>query len=181
MARVFLSYDREDRTKAQAIAKALERAGHFAWWDLHIKGGAEYGLEIEKALEQSDAIVVLWSAHSINSTWVRDEAASGRDSGRLIPVMIDLVSPPMGFRQYQNLEFSSWKGRGKPPRMAELLASIDALGERESSSGPVKPVRGSSGLADHRQAIPSLNWWWIVAGLFVLLGLAIARPWEVPL
>ena len=50
MARVFLSYDREDRPKAQAIAKALERAGHFPWWDLHIKGGAEYGLEIEKAL-----------------------------------------------------------------------------------------------------------------------------------
>jgi hypothetical protein len=86
----------------------------------------------------------------------------------------------MGFRQ-SSLDFSSGKGRGKPPRMAELLVSIDALGERESPSGPVKPARRDSALTNHRQAIPRLNWWWIVAGLFVLLGLAISRPWEVPL
>ena len=129
MAQVFLSYDREDGPKARVIAQALERAGHFVWFDLHIKGGAEYGREIERALEQSDAVVVLWSERSVVSAWVRDEAAAGRDKGCLIPVLIEPVSPPMGFRQYQNLDFSGWKGRGKPPRLAELLDSIGALGE----------------------------------------------------
>ena len=62
-------------------------AGHFVWWDMHIKGGAEYGREIEQALDKSDAVVVLWSERSVASAWVRDEAAVGRDKGCLIPVL----------------------------------------------------------------------------------------------
>lgn len=128
MAQVFLSYDREDGAKARVIAQALERAGHFVWFDLHIKGGAEYGKVIEQALEASDAVVVLWSANSVDSAWVRDEAAAGRDKACLIPVLLEPVNPPMGFRQYQSLDFTGWKGRGKPPKLAELLDSIQATG-----------------------------------------------------
>lgn len=131
MASVFLSYDRKDAGKARLVAQALERAGHFVWWDLHIKGGAEYGKVIEQALTEADAVVVLWSARSVESAWVRDEAAAGRDRGRLIPVLLDDASPPMGFRQYQNIDLSSWKGRGKPARLTAILASIAGLsGER---------------------------------------------------
>ena len=98
MAQVFLSYDREDSAKARAIAQALERAGHFVWWDLHIKGGAEYGKVIEQALEAADAVVVMWSTRSVDSAWVRDEAAAGRDKACLIPILLEPVNPPMGFR-----------------------------------------------------------------------------------
>ena len=99
MTSVFLSYDRDDAVKAHSIALALEKAGHQVWWDQHIKGGAQYSKEIEAALKAADAVVVLWSAHSVDSAWVRDEAAAGRDSGRLVPVMIDDTEPPLGFRQ----------------------------------------------------------------------------------
>ena len=81
MAQVFLSYDREDGPRARVIAQALERAGHFVWWDLHIKGGAEYGKVIEEALAEADSVVVLWSTKSVDSAWVRDEAAAGRAAG----------------------------------------------------------------------------------------------------
>ena len=53
LARLFLSYDREDADKAQAIAGALEKAGHEVWWDRHIRGGSEYSKEIEQALKAS--------------------------------------------------------------------------------------------------------------------------------
>lgn len=142
MAQVFLSYDREDGPKARVIAQALERAGHFVWYDMHIKGGAEYGREIEAALDKSDAVIVLWSEQSVASAWVRDEAAAGRDKGCLIPVLLEPVNPPMGFRQYQNLDFSAWKGRGKPQRLAELLDSIDATGgPTRASPDPSPPKR----------------------------------------
>ena len=166
MAQVFLSYDREDAVKARAIAQALERAGHFVWWDLHIKGGAEYGREIEKALENSDAVVVLWSEKSIDSAWVRDEAAAGRDSGRLIPVLIDQASPPMGFRQYQNLNFSSWSGRGKPPGMTELLASIQALGD--PSDAGARPVRTTAPQPTTRPTVSRPLKWSLIGGAVVL-------------
>jgi tetratricopeptide (TPR) repeat protein len=127
MASVFLSYDREDADKAQPIAAALEKAGHSVWWDRHIKGGAQYSNEIEEALKLADAVVVLWSRQSVRSAWVRDEAAVGRDRGRLVPVLIEAVDPPLGFRQYQNIDISTWKGRGNVPRLEEMLASLDGL------------------------------------------------------
>ena len=117
MASVFLSYDREDADKARFLAQALERAGHSVWWDEQIKAGAQYNKEIDRALKEADAVVVLWSKHSVDSAWVRDEAAAGRDSGRLIPVSIDDAEPPLGFRQYQTIDLASvkWRGRSGAP------------------------------------------------------------------
>ena len=126
MARVFLSYDRDDASKARAIAEALENAGHAVWWDFRIQGGAEYTKEIEQALANADAVVVLWSKCAVESAWVRDEAAAGRDRGRLVPVRLDGAMPPLGFRQYQNVDLSSWKGRGRPP-LKEVLSAIESL------------------------------------------------------
>lgn len=163
MASVFLSYDREDAATAGSVARALEKAGHSVWWDLHIKGGAEYGREIETALEQSDAVVVLWSTQSVASPWVRDEAAAGRDGGRLIPVLIEQVTPPMGFRQYQNLDFMGWKGRGKPPRLAELLTAIDGLPKPALKPGDPAPLRAPVDAAKSR-----VSRWWVIGGALIL-------------
>jgi tetratricopeptide (TPR) repeat protein len=168
MAQVFLSYDREDGAKARVIAQALERAGHFVWWDLHIKGGAEYGKVIEQALADADAVVVLWSTKSVDSAWVRDEAAAGRDSGRLIPVLLEPVNPPMGFRQYQNLDFTTWKGRGKPPRMAEFLASIEVQG-----GIPLAVPRETAPMAARSHPPRTLSKWALISGAVLLALVAL--------
>lgn len=163
MAQVFLSYDREDAAKARAIAQALERAGHFVWWDLHIKGGAEYGKVIEQALADADAVIVLWSQQSVDSAWVRDEAAAGRDSGRLIPVLLESVNPPMGFRQYQNIDLSIWKGRNKPPHFADILASVDGL------AGQAQPCPVPVASKFETEPRRSLSRWMQVAAVVLLL------------
>jgi tetratricopeptide (TPR) repeat protein len=168
MARVFLSYDREDSGKTRLIAQALERAGHFVWWDLHIKGGAEYGKVIEQALAEADAVIVLWSPRSVDSAWVRDEAAAGRDSGRLIPVLLEPVNPPMGFRQYQCIDLSKWKGRGKPPQLSEVLASIEGL------AGVAQPTSAASASVVHTRAKSFPRWVPVAAVLLlVLVGAAL--------
>ena len=117
MASVFLSYDHEDPVRAAPIAAALEAHGHSVWWDRHIHGGAEYDSEIEGAVERAQAVIVLWSQNSVRSAWVRDEAAEGRDAGKLIPILIDNVKPPMGFRQYQAIDLAAWTGgrHHRPP------------------------------------------------------------------
>ena len=137
MARVFLSYDRDDTERARPVALALERAGHFVWWDLHIRGGEQFSKVIDEALQAADAVVVLWSRYSIESPWVRDEAAAGRDSGRLIPVSLDDAKPPLGFRQYQTIDLSRWKGRGKPAALQSLFADVEAMAR---SVGPTAAV-----------------------------------------
>ena len=127
MASVFLSYDHDDAARAAPIAAALQAHGHSVWWDRHIHGGAEYNNAIESAVESSDAVVVLWSGNSVRSAWVRDEAGEGRDRGRLVPVLLEPVKPPMGFRQYQTIDLAGWKGGRRIPHLPELLDAIDKV------------------------------------------------------
>src|SRR3982751_5436276 len=77
LARVFLSYAREDERRARQIAGAIEKAGHEVWWDRDLASGTRYSEEIEQALKDAVAVVVLWSKASVTSPWVRDEAAAG--------------------------------------------------------------------------------------------------------
>jgi hypothetical protein len=96
---LFLSYARADRTRAQKLVGALQKAGFQLWWDELIEGGAQFANSISEALDRADAVVVLWSNNSVKSDWVRDEAAIGRDRHRLVPLSIDGSKPPLGFRQ----------------------------------------------------------------------------------
>ena len=134
MASVFLSYDRDDSARARQFASALEKAGHQVWWDLHVRGGAQFSKVIEEALKAADVVVVLWSKESIESPWVRDEAGAGRDSARLVPVTIDGTPAPLGFRQFQTIDLSSWKGRGNPAGLRALLNDIDEISGRKAEA-----------------------------------------------
>ncbi|MFL6752668.1 MAG: TIR domain-containing protein [Sphingomicrobium sp.] len=133
MASVFLSYDRDDTNRARPIALALEKAGHQVWWDLHVRGGAQFSKVIEEALKAADFVVVLWSAQAVESPWVRDEAAAGRDSGRLVPARLDATEPPLGFRQFQTIDLSRWSGRGKVPHIGFLLNALESTADSAST------------------------------------------------
>lgn len=154
MASVFLSYDRSDRAKAAAITAALEKAHHSVWWDQQIRGGSQYSKEIEQALKKADAVVVLWSQSSVDSAWVRDEAAEGRDSGRLIPVQIADCTPPMGFRQYQTIDLSGWKGRAGAKGIKELLAAIDSVSGESVQDEPGPSIQ--AGEQPRNRQLPTL-------------------------
>lgn len=165
MASVFLSYDHEDADRAAPIAAALEKAGHSVWWDRHLHGGAEYNSEIEGAVERADAVAVLWSERSVRSAWVRDEAAEGRDSGKLVPVLIDAVRPPMGFRQYQTIDWAGWKGGTRIPRLEQLLDSITRVSDAAyRGRQPSPPVTTA---ADHRLRGFPLAWLGAAAAVVV--------------
>ena len=142
MASVFLSYDRDDSTAAGSIARALEKAGHSVWWDRHIKGGTQYAKEIEQALAAAEAVVVLWSRNAVESAWVRDEAAAGRDTGRLVPVRLDVTEPPLGFRQYQTIDFLRTRGSQRARRLQELLQAVESV--VPGAAGARKPPIASS-------------------------------------
>jgi tetratricopeptide (TPR) repeat protein len=136
MASVFLSYDRDDDARARPIAAHLERAGHSVWWDRQIKGGGEFSAEIEAALAEADKVLVLWSQRSVRSAWVRDEAAVGRERGCLVPATIDGTAAPLGFRQFQTIDLSHWKGRGSSRELEELLNAV----ETGATRAPVAPI-----------------------------------------
>jgi TolB-like protein/Tfp pilus assembly protein PilF len=123
---IFLSYSRDDRSQALPLIKALEAQGLSVWWDGLLAGGDAFARTTETALETSDAVVVLWSARSIQSHWVRDEATRGRDRGCMVPVSMDGSEPPLGFRQIQYIDLSKWRGSARAPEFVELTGAIAA-------------------------------------------------------
>ena len=128
MAKVFLSYSREDAPAAKQLAECIGRAGHQVWWDRQIEGGSRFTAEIDRELKNADAVVVIWTKSSIESPWVQDEAAEGRDSGRLVPILLGADKPPLGFRQFQSIDFGDWDGECDPPALDSLVRAIAQKG-----------------------------------------------------
>lgn len=127
MSKVFLSYCRSDQAEAARIAAALSQAGLDVWWDHLIEGGASFARSIESALEDSDTVVVLWSARAIESDWVLDEAARGRDLRKLVPATLDGTLAPLGFRQYHTIDLTRWCEGRDDDAIAALVRGIAAL------------------------------------------------------
>jgi TolB-like protein len=136
---VFLSYSRADQLRARQLAEAMEQAGLTVWWDSLIEGGASFAKSIEAALLASDAVVVLWSATSVASDWVLDEAAHGRDLHKLVPISIDGTLPPLGFRQYQAIALPPSAERTDAAAVAAVVRAVQAI-----ASGLPAPPRASA-------------------------------------
>ena len=136
--RVFVSYSRADGERVQPLVDALMAEGFDVWWDSKIPGGAAFAREIEAALTAADAVIVVWSATSVESDWVRDEASTGRDRGRLVPVRIDGAAVPLGFGQYQVIDLRGWSGERGATAFGRLTAAIErtSLGAAAGTSRP---------------------------------------------
>ena len=167
---IFLSYAHADKAKAQRIAVALEKSGYTVWWDQLIEGGSRYARSIDDALEKADAVVVVWSKSSIESDWVKDEASHARDRRRLVPVSLDGSAPPLGFRQYQMIDLSHWRGRPDAKEMEAVKRAItSALGQEpdpQRTQGPSmdrRKVMIAGGAAAAAAAGSAIAW---QAGLF---------------
>lgn len=163
MADVFISYAREDRDLAARLAAALEARGHSVWWDRYIQVGHTFDEVIERELDGARCVIVLWSAASIASEWVRNEAAHALERQVLLPVRIADVRPPLEFRRRQTVDLIGWRGDGDDPGFLAVAAAIDGLmGVAASPAGreQAKPRNDRSGLP--KTAI------WGVLGVVVL-------------
>ena len=148
-ATVFLSYSSQDRDALPGILAALEDAGFAVWWDGLIAGGEVFAKSIEGPLQTARAVVVLWSQHSIASHWVRDEAVVGRDRARLVPLSLDGVEPPLGFRQVQTI---SLKG-DRQAALGAMLRAVAALHDLDPDSITVPKRRGVALSTDRRSLL----------------------------
>lgn len=129
MADIFFTYAADDAARVAEIAKALEAQGLSVDWAREILPGQNRVTEMTRRLAEARAVVVVWSNRSVAAPMVLDEAGAARDQGKLVPVMIDRVEPPLGFRQ---LHTSDLTGSAAGEQLA-LLAQ--ALKGREAGGG----------------------------------------------
>ncbi len=153
---VFLSYKREDEARAGRLARALEHEGFSVWWDRSLLGAESWRAQIEQALDDSRVVVVCWSRESVGKAgdFVRDEAARAKTQGKLIPVFLDRVSPPIGFGELQAIDLARWRGAHGDLFFQDLVALLRA---RLDGLPPPKP-RGPAA-----RALRRLTWGTITA------------------
>jgi hypothetical protein len=136
MADIFISYSREDRSRADQVAQALQGMGLDVFWDSEIPPGTTWADYIETKLNECKAVVVLWSEHSTKSQWVREEARMGRDKGKLIPAMIDASQSPFGFGEVQAANLSDWTGQPDHSEWRRFSEAVRLAASREKPANP---------------------------------------------
>src|SRR6266536_3455256 len=135
MAEIFISYASGNRERARALAQALGARGWSVWWDREIPLGKSFDDVIEKALTEAKCVIVLWSAISVASEWVRNEASEAKRRGILIPVFIERVDAPLAFRLLNGAALSDWNPASADPEFDKLTERISELLEPVSPAG----------------------------------------------
>ena len=141
---VFISYARSSEEEAHRIAQSLRQEGFSVWRDDELPAHRSYSDVIEERLKSARAVVVLWSAESAKSHWVRAEATTALEGGTLVQAMLDGTIPPMPFNQIQCADLKGWNGDQTSSGWQKLQSSVAALikvdDELETTASAAAPV-----------------------------------------
>jgi len=124
--KLFVSYSRKDKTMAQRVADALEIQGYEVFWDAAIPPGQKFDAYILEQLRKSDAVVVLWSSHSVESDYVKEEADYAKSNKVLVPLRIDETALPFGFTRIHTTDLLHWHGSIQDPEWRRVVDAIES-------------------------------------------------------
>jgi hypothetical protein len=182
MSDIFISYASEDRPRAAAIAKALEAEGWSVWWDRNIPAGKRFDDVIDEEIKKARCLVVLWSGLSVKKDWVLEEAEDGKKRGVLVPVMIEAVEIPRGFRRIEAADLAAWGGgngeaafRALRENIAALLEPAPTGVEKELSPEPKQQFHVE--WAPSKAPAPWFRWRWAAIGVTVVAVVVLALQW----
>ena len=102
--RVFISYSKAEPEPTRELADFLTSQGYTVWWDTNLTSGEVFRKVIDRELAAADAVIVIWSAHSVASNWVVSEADDAARRGKLITVRTGDLEPwriPKPYNTYQ--------------------------------------------------------------------------------
>ena len=136
MADVFVSYARADKVRVAPLVAAIEAAGWSVWWDPAITPGQEFDRQISAELKAAAAVLVVWSANSVGSRWVRGEARDGADRGILVPVRFDGAELPIDVRALHTTDLDGLSTQERGRQVQEIVRALSATIARERGTQP---------------------------------------------
>jgi adenylate cyclase len=161
---IFLSYGHGDEATARRFAESFEREGFSVWWDASLRSGDAFDATIEAALRSAKAVVVLWSAISVQSRWVRAEATLADRNKTLMPVMIEHCDRPIMFELMHTADLSHWNGDPNDlvwqTYLSGLRRLVEAGGRSPDSTAenrqPITRDKDSASAISSEQRLPSI-------------------------
>ncbi len=144
MTDVFVSYSRSDRDLVKPLIAEIEAQGWSVWWDPAIAPGQEFDRAISDELARASAVLVVWTARSVESRWVRGEARDGAERGILVPVRLGSVVLPIDLRAIHTIDLPQGKEAVNSPAFREVVQALNAL---------IKPAKAATpGVEDKRRS-----------------------------
>ncbi|HEY2051873.1 MAG TPA: TIR domain-containing protein [Caulobacteraceae bacterium] len=140
MPDIFLSYSRADQAIARRFAEAFAAEGMEVWWDVTLRSGEAYDEVTENALRTAKAVVVLWSATSVASRWVRSEATLADRRHTLAPAMIEPCERPIMFELHETADLCHWRGERGDAAWLAFLGVVRGLIGLEAPAPAPQPV-----------------------------------------
>ena len=165
----FISYASEDRDAAFEVVDRIEEAGLKCWVaPRDVRAGQDYGAEIIRGIEQSDAIVLVLSGHSNESKFVKAEVERAYSKDKTVfPVRIEDVMPAshLGLFVSSSHWVDAFQGN-LDDHFTTLINEISALGDRgtvEADATGSEPVKRSK-LGKSRSPVPLIALGAVAAG-----------------
>lgn len=181
MCDIFISYAREDQPRIAVLVSALEAHGLSVFWDRQIPAGRSWRDHIGHALAQARCVIAAWSAHSIGSQFVAEEADDGQRRGILVPVLLDAVLPPLGFRSLQAADLQTLQaGDCLPAAFSQLIDSIHTVIGATPTTAAVAPGQVAANGPPPPAHAKARQWrQWVGGLLAALLLLGAGLAWWV--
>ncbi len=142
MGQVFISYKHDDGDFAELLRQKIEKAGYTVWLDENILAGEEWREMIDRAIRDTDAVIVVMSPEARASEYVTYEWAYALGLGLpVIPVMLRETTPlhpRLDVLQY--LDFTRRRNRPWDELIEHLRVAVEgrpSKGRRKSKPSGV--------------------------------------------
>lgn len=144
MPYVFISYENKDIDFAENLIGRLERAGFPAWIDNEIGAGEEWRTEIDLAIRNALALVVIMTPEAKASEYVTYEWSFALGAHvKVIPVMLRSAKLHPRLAALQHLDFTNARSRPWDKLAKEVQAAAEAY---QTSPYTLTIYDGRSGL-----------------------------------
>jgi TIR domain-containing protein/Big-like domain-containing protein len=180
MADIFISYANEDRETAARLARFLESVGWSVWWDRRIPAGRTWRSVLQEALRDMRCMIALWSRDSVESSWVAEEAEEARKLGKtLVPILIQRVEPPIGFRAIQAADLVNWNGAVDDPAAKMLIADLESLlGKPPAKAIEQNKIVETRRVESRRPLFQGLKTGWLIAAMAGIAIVSLLAGWQ---
>lgn len=184
MADVFISHVEKDSKIALEIAQGLEAAGYTVWYyERDSVPVLSYLVQTGQAIEQSRAVVLIISLHSLGSNQVSSEVVRAHEAGKPFPLLSQITHNQFQSRQpLWRQAVGSASSIAIPPEgvaviISRIISGLKALGVgAEGKGASQKPGQGTAQpqpemiVAPRTEAKPlwQNKWFWVVVVVFVV-------------
>lgn len=155
---IFLSYAREERTKARMVFNALGYQGWNVFMDEDIPNAERWGQYLSQKLDSVRCVLVLWSPAARISDWVLKEAGSGLRRKIIVQASLDGEPPPARFAGFQANNLAEWGGEKNNPEFLRILAAVAMKIGVKGAVGTLPEPADYEEITEDHLALTSSSW-----------------------